>query len=464
MLLSMFKRKLKLLPAFGLGIMLAGCGTELPVPATSQGTLSRPNNASTGIVHDVKQSLATNTAALKPSQKIKIAIMLPLSGSEAETGQALMRAAVLALFDAYDPRLVLLPFDTKADLDETEKLAHQAVEEGVSVVIGPLLATNLQVAGDILNPAGIPLIGFSNDSGVAAPGRFIMGFLPETEVKRVVDYSVAKGLFEQAALIPDGRYGQRVRAAFGDAISAAGGTIAAIENYQPDPAAVFEPVKRLSNYDERRKDMRDEIRFLRSLGDDLTDEIAAELSKSEVLEGITYDAVLLPEGGELLGTLAPLLPFYEIDPNRVKFLGTGLWNDPALLREPPLQGAWFAAPDPVAPTAFLKRLEESFGDAPPRIATLAYDAMSLIAHLVRQQEDLPQDQELDSQPLFSAEKIMVETGFMGLDGLFRFLPDGTVERSLAVLEINRRGFKVEDPAPKAFPSFGYALRQPAFQE
>lgn len=390
--------------------------------------------------------------------KIKVAIMLPLSGPEAETGKALLRAATAALFEAYDPRLVLLPLDTKADAFETEAIAQRALQENVSIVLGPLLASNLQIAGEILEPHGIPLIGFSNDSSVAAPGRFIMGFLPETEVKRVVDHAIGAGLLEQAALVPDGRYGNRVRTAFGDAVSSGGGSVAAIESYPPDPEAVFEPVKRLSNYDERRQELQAEVRFLRSLQDDLTDEIANELSRFEVLEGITYDAVLVPEGGELLRTLAPLLPFYEIDPNQVKLLGTGLWSDPGLLREPPLQGAWFAAPHPAAPTEFLTKLQEEYGVPMPRIATLAYDAMSLVATIARESAE-----EGTAKP-FTFERLTTEAGFMGLDGLFRFLPDGTVERGLAVLEIHRRGFRVVDPAPKAFPSFGYALRQQASKE
>ena len=483
MLVSLFKGKLKVSALALLCLSLVACGGDLPRPSDTQSAQSSGRVQKDKTAHIQTQDTAPLDAIGSglTGEKIKVAIFLPLSGPEAATGQALLRAAVTAVFDAYDPRLLLLPYDTKADIAETETLAHRAVNDGISIVLGPLLANNLAAAGKILEPAGIPIIGFSNDSRIAAPGRFTMGFLPETEVKRVVDYAVSVGLKEQAALIPEGRYGARVRAAFGETLSSAGGTIAAIETYPPDPAAVFEPVKRLSNYDERRKDMRDEIRFLRSLGDDLTDEIAAKLSQSEVLEGITYDAVLLPEGGELLGTLAPLLPFYEIDPNKVKFLGTGLWNDPELLREPPLQGAWFAAPPPAVPTAFLNRLQKNFGEAPPRIATLAYDAMSLVAYLARTpvkpapNKDVainlaegPEDRATSGSDLksglFSIERLMRPTGFVGTDGLFRFLSDGTVERSLAVLEINRRGFKVVDPAPKAFPSFGYALRQPALKE
>jgi len=404
------------------------------------------------------------TADEKP---IVVALMLPLSGPEGDTGQALLRAATIALFDAYDPRLQLLPLDTQADPEMAEQRARQAVKAGASVVIGPLLAANVQAVGDVLAPTGIPVIGFSNDSNVAAPGRFIMGFLPEAEVKRVVDYAARQGLNNFGALVPVGRYGNRIRASFGDAIADNKVIVSAIESYPPDANALFEPVKRLARYDERRDDVRREVRFLRSLSDDLTDEIAAAIEEAEVMEGVDFDAVLVPEGGALMRTLAPLLPFYEIDPNRVKLLGTGLWNDEGLLGEPPLQGAWFAAPDPTAPQEFMEKYEQTYETSPPRLATLAYDAMSLVASMARQ--PLTSDDsrisdreaggsEVGLDPRFALARFMAPEGFVGVDGLFRFLADGTVERSLAVLEVNRSGLKVIDPAPDSFPAFGYALK------
>lgn len=404
------------------------------------------------------------TADEKP---IVVALMLPLSGPEGDTGQALLRAATIALFDAYDPRLQLVPLDTQADPEIAEQRARQAVEAGASVVIGPLLAANVQAVGNVLAPTGIPVIGFSNDSNVAAPGRFIMGFLPEAEVKRVVDYAARQGLNNFGALVPVGRYGNRIRASFGDAIADNKVIVSAIESYPLDANALFEPVKRLARYDERRDDVRREVRFLRSLSDDLTDEIAAAIEEAEVMEGVEFDAVLVPEGGALMRTLAPLLPFYEIDPNRVKLLGTGLWNDEGLLGEPPLQGAWFAAPDPTAPQAFMEKYERTYRTPPPRLATLAYDAMSLVASMARQpltsddsgiSEQDTGNAVVGPDPRFALARFMAPEGFVGVDGLFRFLADGTVERSLAVLEVNRSGLKVIDPAPDSFPAFGYALK------
>lgn len=442
--------KLWLLAVLSLTLVACGGNTQAPVrsyPAPQPQTQTEDQQTeSAEDTSPAQQVIEPNLA------EARVAVLLPLSGPDGVTGKALLNAVTMALFDAYDPRLTILPFDTKADSDEAYRAAQAAANEGVDIVIGPLLAGNVQVAGTVFGPLGIPVLGLSNDSRVAAPGRYIMGFLPEEEVQRVVDYAVSQGHSRFAALVPEGRYGARVRASFGDAVGDSDAHVVAMESYPPDPEAVFEPVKALANYDQRRKDLTDEIRYLRSLNDDVTDEIAAALARAEELAPVEFDAVLVPEGGALLRTVGPLLPFYEVDPNAVQLLGTGLWNDLSLTNEPPLQGAWFAAPDPAAPDAFFERYEAAFGERPLRIATIAYDAMSLVAALMR-------DELEDGETRFSTDRLTAVTGFRGVDGLFRLLPEGLNERMLSVLEIGRRGFKVIDPAPAGFPSFGYSIRQ-----
>jgi len=159
-----------------------------------------------------------------------------------------------------------------------------------------------------------------------------------------------------------------------------------------------------------------------------------------------FDAVLLPEGGTLLRALAPLLPYYDVDPHQVKFLGTGLWDDPIIGREPALDGGWFAAPSPDARNAFLTRFSQAYGTSPPRISSLSFDGVALAGSLAK----LPRGQR------FSAATLTSPNGFTGIDGIFRFAPDGGTERGLAVLEVTANGFKVVSPAPTTFegkPSF-----------
>lgn len=383
-------------------------------------------------------------------EPVRVAIMLPLSGDEEKIGKALLNAATMALFDAYDSRISLIPFDTKGKAEGAVEVVQAVLDADIDVVLGPLFSDSIRAAGPRLALANITMIGFSSDARVAGPGRFIMGFAPEDEVRRVVRYAVKKGHENFAALIPLGLYGSRVSAALGDVIEENSARMMAMEEYQPDASAVASPIRRLANYDVRRRMRNDELRALRDVGSDLSRDLIQEIEKKEVLGDVNFSAVLVPEGGQLLRSIAPYLPYYEVDPNKVQFLGTGLWNDVSVQKEPPLYGAWFAAPEPSRPAEFMAKYEDIYGEKPPRIATLAYDAMALISYKMRHPV---------AEERFTLDALLDQRGFHGIDGLFRFKMDGTVERALAILEVTPKNFIVIEKAPKRFPRFeNYAIR------
>ena len=142
----------------------------------------------------------------------------------------------------------------------------------------------------------------------------------------------------------------------------------------------------------------------------------------------------------MLRQIAPLLPFFDVDPRDVRFIGTGLWDDPTLGQEPALVGGWFAAPPPESAAAFMERFMATYEYRPVRIATLAYDAVALAAALARN----------DGRADFGRNALTSPSGFAGTDGIFRFLPNGTAERGLAVLEVTARGARVIDSAATTF--------------
>jgi len=161
---------------------------------------------------------------------------------------------------------------------------------------------------------------------------------------------------------------------------------------------------------------------------------AAAVAKSNA------DAILIAQGGGVLRAIAPSLAFNGLDTTKVKLLGTGLWDDPAITKEQSLEGGWFAAPEPDADGAFTDKYKSIYGAAPPQLASLAYDAISLVALLAK------------GQPYhrFTPAALMDPNGFAGVDGIFRFNTDGTSERGLAILEVEADGFHVVNPAPKTF--------------
>lgn len=383
-------------------------------------------------------------AALKKEVEtdfIRIGLLLPLSGPAEETGTDLLDAASLALTESLDPRLRLIPFDTKGSAEGAIIAAEDALLRGVDVILGPLFAGSIKAIKPMLAEANVPLIGFSNDRSNAGNGTYLLSFSPDQEVSRIVSFARKQGHLKFAGLIPESRYGEEVLNSLSDHLRDSNASLQDVETYDQVPEKMFEPVKRLANYTQRNRAWQREVEALRDLGDDLSLELLEELEKKETLGEVGFDAVLIPEGGEMLLSLVPLLPFYEIDPSEIQFLGTGLWDDVLLIREPPLYGAWFAGADPLRVDAFMTKFRSTFNYAPARIATLAYDGMSLVATLARNPVH---------DKRFSPKEMEDPVGFMGVDGLFRFDENGTIERGLAVIEILPSGFSVISPAPTAF--------------
>jgi len=369
-----------------------------------------------------------------------VAILLPLSGRDAQLGQQMLEAAELALFDSADERFTLLPVDTGGTPGGAVEAAEKAIGQGARLILGPLFGTEASAVGPIARSAGINVITFSNDQSVAGDNVFVFGFLPRPQVERIVAYAASKGARRFAVLAPRGGFGDTVTDELQKAARAHRAQVTRSETYDPGSADLSPTLRRLADFERRSLALANEKRQYEGK----TDEVSRQaLRRLEGLQGqgdLGFDALLLPEGGDRLRLVAPLLTSYDVDPKNVRILGTVLWDDPTLAAEPSLRGAWFVAPPPEARADFEAAYEKTYQRKPPRLASLAYDLVALAAILAK----------IDARPDFSRQALTQATGFAGVDGLFRFLPDGRSERGYAVLEIGDRQRRVVDPAPESF--------------
>lgn len=377
-----------------------------------------------------------------PRQEIRLGILLPLSGQDAAIGKALLNAATLALFDAKDERLTLLPYDTQGTAEGAANAMTALLPQRPDLIIGPLFSHAITAIKPMSMEAGINVIGFSSDYTVAGDGVFLLNFPLEEQIERVIRYASDQGYARFAALVPETTYGSRALDIFGTNVMLQDRDLTAMEFYPADSGKLVDPVKKIAKYNERRKRYTREIEFLENLGedDDFAQEMLKELKSQETIGDVDFDAILLPEGGAMLTTLAAWVSYYEIDPAKIKLLGTGLWDDKMLFLEPQLYGGWFAAPDHETSLIFQQRYRQTYQQDGPRLTTLAYDAVALAATLVRQEKF----------PDFSAEQITDKNGFSGIEGIFRFSPDGLIERGLAIYEVGDKEFTIIDPAPTSF--------------
>jgi len=352
------------------------------------------------------QAPAVPAAPAASAGAVKIALILPLTagGQTAVVANSLKNAGDLAMAEANSPNVQLIVKDDHGTSEGATAAAQEAIGEGAELIVGPLIAGNVQAAAAVARPAGRPMIAFSSDASVASRGVYLLSFMPATDVQRVVSFASTQGKKSFAALVPDSAYGQVTSGAFQETVTRVGGRVVALEHYGADRGQMTETVKRL----------------------------APTLQQA--------DALFIPDGADSLPAILEALSGSGVDLRRLKLIGTGVWNDPKLFRLPQLQGAWFPAPETAGFTAFAQRYRARFSSEPTRIATLSYDALSLAAALVRTQ----------GSQRFSEAVLTNPSGFAGADGLFRFRADGSSDRGLAVLEIRNGSAAVVSASPKSF--------------
>jgi ABC-type branched-subunit amino acid transport system substrate-binding protein len=409
-------------------------------------TSSAAPKSTTPALDDTYQSQQSPAPLAPMPQKLKVGILLPLTGQHTALGQSMLKSAQMALFDIAQKDFDLRPYDTQGTFEGARQAANKAVQENVSLILGPVFADSVRAVRSITRPRNISVIAFTTDWGVTGDNIHTLGFLPFDQIERIIDYALANNLKRIGVVAPQTPYGKAVISAAEAMGSFMGAELVESYSYPPKTANLSPGLRDFTKYDARNAQAEAYIRAKRiEKGKNVNEEISeAEIQRVKAELGPPYDAVLIAAGRENAIAISNLLSHYDLTPRRVKRLGTGLFDDPSLAGEITLNGAAFAAPSPQSREKFEVRYQEIYGTPAPRLASLAYDATALAAVLAHR------GIQLYGQPDFSTTAITNPNGFAGIDGIFRFLSNGTVERGLAILEFNSGKIVEIDPAPTTF--------------
>ena len=336
---------------------------------------------------------------------VRVALLLPKTapGNGAALAVAMQNAAALGLNDFSGNDLTLLVKDTRGTAEGAAEAARQAISEGAELIIGPIFAAEVGGVGPVARAANVPVIAFSSDPSVAAAGVYILGFLVDGQVRRVVAEAAKSGRKSIAAIMSQSAFGNLAEATLRQEAGRYGMRVVAVERFAAGGEAQAVAA------------------------------IAANASQ--------IDCILLPEGAGVAPTIARSLRTAGVDLARIKLLGTGVWNDPAVYNDQALTGGWFPSPEVSGFSAFASRYRSAYGGEPPLTASLAYDAVVLAAGLAR----------TAGAQRFQLSVITSPEGFLSaVNGLFRFNAFGTNDRGLAVYEVTGSTPSLVSAAPRAF--------------
>lgn len=330
----------------------------------------------------------------------RVALLVPLSGTNAGVGRSLSNATQMALLDANAQRVRITSYDTATG---AAAAAQRAIAEGNKLILGPLLSEDVRAVAPIARAARVPVVSFSNDASVAGRGAYIMGYTPSASIDRVVSFAKSRGMTTFGGLIPNGVYGERASTAFLRAVEQSGGEVASLQTFDRAPASVSAAVGRLA-------------------------------------KAGPFQAVLVADSAATAATAAPVLK--RGAGASVRLLGTELWNtDTGLAGRTALSGGWFASVTDTLYRQYAQRYRARFGASPYRLSSMGYDAVLLTVRIAR-------DWSIGS--VFPEGALTDRGGFSGVDGPFRFGRDGVAERALAVQEVRGGALVTVSPAPANF--------------
>ena len=347
---------------------------------------------------------------------VQVALLIPSGSGQSQDeifGQNLENAARLAMADLSGVTIDLRVYRTGGNPAQARAMATQAVNEGAKVILGPFYSEEANAAAVAVSASGVNVLAFSNNAAIAGGNLFVLGQTFDNTAKRLANYAVRNGKNKILIVHDRNLAGEVGKTAIERGVSNAGGTVVGVASYEVSQNGIVQAAPAI-------------VQTARSSG--------------ATAMFFTADTALS------LPLLSQLLIDNGIDNASTQFIGLTRWdNPPAALALPGVQGGWFALPDPGLYGQFQARYRSAYGQAPNPVAGLAYDGIAAIGALARQ----GRGDNLDRGALTQG------AGFAGVTGVFRFLPNGTNERGLAVAQIRGGQVVVVDPAPRGFGGAGF---------
>ena len=358
----------------------------------------------------------------KPQGGVRAAVLVPLDGRAAAIGQEMQRGAELAIFTLGNPNIDLTFHDTSSGINSA---MNAAMMQNPDIIIGPLFAENTKAAKPIAQIADVPILSFSNDSAVAGQNAWLISQTPEQEIETVLRHALQtitpiqdaeRDLLSVGLIVQDSLYGNRISRHAIDVLTSDGGVTAEMLTLNKDVLA-------------------DENTLRQSIKN-LTKWIPPSSEGEE--RPPRFDIVIIAGDVSFGLRVAPVLSWYDLDPAKVKYLGTSQWTTAAILQEPSLNGGWFASQPSAQADQFQSLWSVTNQGRASKYAMMAFDAVALVSTL---SPDHPQGitGALTSNP-----------GFNGFSGAFKLAPFGQNTRQLEIREINSGSFDVIVPAKTTF--------------
>ncbi len=351
----------------------------------------------------------------------EVEIILP-STENKNISEDFINAFELALYEK-EIKNISLNINTYSDKKELNEIISNKIKPG-KIIIGPLTSSDLQNLNDECDK-GIIFFTFASDRTQAGECIYLINFFPEDDLNTL--FKSFDSNSRVVLLYPENNYGYYINSIIDPIAVKSNAIIINRASYKEDLTNAREAIKELSKYELRKYELERQKTILRTKDDQVSKKALKKIEKFDTTGLVDFTHIILPDYNIRLLQIAPLLPFYDIDPKKVQFVGTGVWDDKVFFNEPSLQGAIFPGVLQKKRINFIDSYYKNYNKTPTRTITIPYDLMGIIDYVVSQKLSLKDFYRLLNDP---------NTTFEGIDGKFSF-KNNIISRELDILKISR---------------------------
>ena len=309
------------------------------------------------------------------SEKIKIGLIVPLSGSYSQLGNTIIKSVRLAINKIDDDRIEIIPKDTKSNPINSLRSSKELYEQGVRIVIGPVFKESTKYLDELKDMTFISLTNkiYGNPSNVISAGVNAI-----SQINTIKKFKKINSLERSVFLIPKTDYKKEINLA----IDKSNIKLKDKFYYDTDPTLLTAQIEKLTRYSQRKQNLEDEIKRLENSLDQNKEKKIEKLKKKDTLGGINFDSVIIADFDESLKSVATSLLYTDVSSKRISYLTLNQWFNKSLLKETSLQPIYFPSINKENYDTFINEYSSLYQSEPNQISFLSYDLVGLVYYLI----------------------------------------------------------------------------------
>ena len=367
-------------------------------------------------------SIILNAEKLVAAEKIKIGLLVPLSGQHQTTGKLILQSIRLAINKINNPDIEILPKDTKADPMVTFKAAKELGQNGIKIIIGPVFNQNLVYLDELKD---IIFLSLTNKTIKNPKNVISVGINAYSQLRAIINFQESNNLTETIFLLPKSDYEDEIR----KAIPKTNIKIKKLHIYDSDPTKLTKQIENITKYQERKLDLKREIEKLKNSDVPNKNRKIQKLEKKDTLGKVNFDSVIIADFDESLKSITTSLLYTDVSPEEVYFITLNQWFDTSLLKEKSCQSLYFPSIDKENYDKFSKEYYSTFKEYPNQLSIISYDLIGLIYYLIYQNDFI-----IDKKLFIRKNK------FKGKIGFFE-IKENKISHILNIYKIEDNNFK-----------------------